>query len=182
MQLKRYSTQELQDLCIDLFYDYMSGVNSDSYECPTPAHCVHKEYVKKIDQYQRMINLFYEGLKKEPCGKRRDDLQKGIDYLHYGLFCIENSSMKFQKDIFNSKKTTDFCRTTITIPLDKKINSYYDDFTLEVAFYDDVCTIKGKFETYKTLKTQKERRKFLEGNTQITHMGLLILKKEFTMN
>ena len=62
--------------------------------------------------------------------------------------------------------------------MDKKINSYYDDFTLEVVFYDDVCTLNGKYEEYKALKTEKDRRKFIEDNTEITHMGLLYLREE----
>ena len=57
--------------------------------------------------------------------------------------------MIFQKELYKKTGTTDFCRSFVRIPLDKKINSYYDDFSLDIVFYDDVCTPLGKYNEYK---------------------------------
>ena len=64
MQLKRYSTEELQDLCTDIFYTYMSAVNNDSYDYPTPAHVLHKQYEDKLEQYKDRIKIYQEKLQK----------------------------------------------------------------------------------------------------------------------
>jgi hypothetical protein len=176
MQLKRYSTEELQELCTDIFYQYMSAVNNDSYECPTPAHLLHKDYEDKLKQYKDRISIYEEKLKQDLEPDVKSSLEKQLGYLTDGATHIQNSNWEYQKDLYERTESTDYARTTIRIPLDKKINSYYDDFTLEVVFYDDVCTLNGKFEEYKTVHTEKERREFIEENTEITHFGLLYLR------
>ena len=85
-----------------------------------------------------------------------------------------------QEKRYNETGRIDYTRTAIRIPLNKKINSYYDDFVLEVLFYDDVCTPKGKYSEYKTMDTLEERNAFLRQNLSITHMGLALLRKEQT--
>lgn len=178
MQLTRYSTEELQDLCRDIFYDYISSVNNDSYDYPTPAHLLHKDYEDKLKQYTDRIMLYKEKLSQDLETDVRNSLENQLKYLNEGATHIALSNLSYQKELYNSTDSTDYARTTIRIPLDKKINSYYDDFTLEVVFYDDVCTLRGKFEEYKALHSSKERREFVEQNTEITHMGLLYLNNE----
>lgn len=178
MQLTRYSTEELQDLCTDIFYTYMSAVNNDSYDHPTPAHLLHKTYKDKLKQYKDRIKIYQEKLSTNVEVDVRTSLEKQLNYLIEGASYISKSNKDFQKELYNITHSTDYARTTIRIPLDKKINSYYDDFTLEVVFYDDVCTLNGKFEEYQTLKTEKERREFVINNTEITHMGLLYTRNE----
>lgn len=178
MQLTRHSTKKLQEICTDIFYTYMSAVNNDSYEHPTPAHLLHKDYEDKLKQYEDRIDIYTCKLSQNIPNDVRDSLEKQLNYLTEGRKYITTSNMENQKDLYDRTKSTDYCRTTIRIPLDKKINSYYDDFVLEVVFYDDVCTLNGKFEEYYTLHTEKERRKFIEDNTEITHMGLLYVRDE----
>lgn len=173
MQLTRYSTDQLQDLCREIFYDYISSVNNDSYDYPTPAHLLHKEYEDKVEQFNSRIRIYSEKVRENIEPDVRTSLEKQLHYLLEGKGYLELSNMENQKNLYNDTHSTDYCRTTIRIPLDKKINSYYDDFILEVVFYDDVCTLNGKFEEYKKLKTSKDRRKFVEDNTEVTHMGLL---------
>ena len=177
MQLKRYSTQELQNLCTDIFYDHMSSVNNDSYDCPTPAHVTHKEYKDNLAEYNNALKRYSEIFATTESDKVKRSVQKEITFLRKGADYIATSNMVNQKELFKATGTCDFCRTTVRIPLDKKINSYYDDFTLEVVFYDDVCTLNGKFEQYKKLKTKKDRRNFLLENTEITHLGLLYIRE-----
>lgn len=178
MQLTRYSTEQLQNLCREIFYDYISSVNNDSYDYPTPAHLLHKEYEDKVEQFDSRIRIYSEKVKQNVEPDVRNSLERQLNYLLEGRKYLITSNMENQKDLYDRTKSTDYCRTTIRIPLDKKINSYYDDFTLEVVFYDDVCTLNGKFEEYKKLRTSKDRRKFIEDNTEITHMGLLYTRDE----
>ena len=178
MQLKRYSTEELQELCTDIFYTYMSAVNSDSYSHPTPAHALHKLYEDKLEQYKNRIRIYNDKLSENIEPDVRNSLTKQLNYLIEGARHIANSNKDYQKELYDVTHSTDYARTTVKIPLDKKINSYYDDFTLEVVFYDDVCTLSGKFDEYSQLRTEKERREFIINNTEITHMGLLYLNNE----
>ena len=178
MQLKRYSTEELQGICADIFMTYLSAVNNDSYDYPTPAHLLHKEYEDKLEQYKHRIQIYQEKLHQGLENDVRNSLEKQLYYLEEGAKHIALSCKGYQKQLYSVTHSTDYARTTIRIPLDKKINSYYDDFTLEVVFYDDVCTLSGKFEQYKALHTEKERREFIEQNTEITHMGLLYVRNE----
>ena len=110
----------------------------------------------------------------------RSSLEKQLKLLTEGANYLRNSNRYYQEGLYNQTHSTDYARTTIRIPLDKKINSYYDDFHFRSSFYDDVCTFKWKvkFEEYKALKTEKDRRKFIKNNTEITHMGLLYLREE----
>ena len=62
MPLKRYSTEELKDKCKDIFYQYLSSGNNDSYDCPTPAHVLHQGYENKLEQYLERIKLYEEKL------------------------------------------------------------------------------------------------------------------------
>jgi hypothetical protein len=177
MQLKRYSTEELQKLCTDIFYDYMSSVDSNSHDTPTPTHQTHAEYENKLNEYKERIGIYYDALNKESDETVKSSLHKQLAYLEQGVKHLVNSNMKYQKKLYAETKSTDYCRTIVQIPLDKRINSYYDDFTLEVALYDDVCTLNGKFEEFKTLKTSNDRLEFLKENTKITHMSLVWLRE-----
>lgn len=178
MQLIRYSTEELQEICTKIFYDYICAVNNDSYDCPTPAHAIHKEYEETLGLYNQRIGIYKEKLGQDIPNDVRDALLKQLAYLESGATHIANSNMNYQKNLYESTNSTDYARTTLRIPLDKKINSYYDDFTLEVVFYDDVCTLNGKFDEYKKLKSEKDRREFIVQNTEITHMGLLYIREK----
>ena len=175
MQLQRYSTKELQEICRDIFYDYLSSENNNSKEHKTPADLLHKEYEDKLIQYLQRIKIYEEKLAEGVDIDVQKSLQKQLSYLMEGADHLKSSSMSYQKRLYKKSHSTDYARTTIRIPLDKKINSYYDDFTLEVVFYDDVTTLNGKYEIYKTLQTKEEREQFLMANTEITHMGLLFI-------
>ena len=173
MQLKRYSTQELQELCTDIFYTYMSSMNGDSWRVPTPVHTLHQQYLDQLGRYREREHLYRKEIFNNG---EKPSLLKQLGYIEEAEGYLCKSNMQTQKELYVATGSTDFARTTIRIPLDKKINSYYDDLTLEVVFYDDVCTLNGKFDEYNLLRTEKERRTFLEENTEITNMGLLYIR------
>jgi hypothetical protein len=85
--------------------------------------------------------------------------------------------MSYQKELYKKTGVIDYSRNLVRIPLDKRINSFYDDLILEVLFYDDIGVNKGVYDTYKTLKTNESRKNFIIKNTEITHLGLVIMNK-----
>lgn len=175
MLLKRYTTQELIPIFTEIFYDYMSEDNSSEF--PTQVDILYNEYNEKIDHYKKRIMIYQTALADGANKDCAQSLLTQLNYLKQGLRLLQSSDMANQKEVYARTKTVDFCRTSIKIPLDKKINSYYDDLTLLVNFYDDVCTPNGKYEEFLKLKTQSERRDFIKENTEITHMGLLYYKE-----
>lgn len=188
MTLKRLSVEELKERCIEIFYDYMPSTNSQFYdgenfidckaEYPTPMDMLWKETQDSIQENADRIRMFVECIEEN-----KDDedvvktLKEQIKPLVEEREYFINSSMAYQKELYRKTKTTDYSRNFITIPLDKKINSFYDDLYLEVVFYDDIGVNKGKYDQYKVLKTEEERKQFIKDNTEITHLGLSIPSK-----
>lgn len=172
MQLKRYTTEELQQICKDIFYDYMSKEDKNS-EYITQSHVQHFKYINQCNMYQAKLGEFSILVKSpETSEEARKVLIDNMSYLNQGIAHLENSNISNQKSLYEKTGATDFTRTSIQVPLNKKINSYYDDFVLEVLFYDDVCTLNSKFSLYEQLQTDEERKEFLKQNTEITHMAL----------
>lgn len=165
MSLKRYTTQELQSLLSKIFYDYMveQGVNE-----------LHKKYDEKIKEYISTIDIYHKGLQEGNLeANAAISIKEQLDYLYPALRHLQFSNMEYQKDLYARTQSTDFCRSTVQIPLNKRINSFYDDLILEVLFYDDVCTPMGKFNKYNSIESEEEQLEFLIRNTEITNIGLV---------
>lgn len=170
MPLKRYTTEELIDLGTNLFYDFLSDESN--------AEKIHKEYEEKENLYRDRITIYLDALNDKSLEQSTiDSLHVQLDFLNKGLQHLKSSNMKYQKDLYKKTGSTDFCRSKVRIPLDKIINSFYDDLCLEVVFYDDVCTLNSKFNDYKKLNSAEERRNFIKTNTEITHISLIYLKE-----
>ena len=186
MELQRLSTDELIKKGKEIFYDYVAS-NEDFYtgenyepcteEYPTVMDMLYKEILDSIQENADRIKMYEEAIEEnksnEPCVEA---LTKQLDFLKKEREMFLNSNMKEQKRIYKETKAVDYSRNAIRIPLDKRINSFYDDLILEVLFYDDVAVPKGKYKAYKKLKTFEERREFIEANTEITHMGFAYIR------
>lgn len=187
MELKRLSIKELQDAGKNIFYDYMSSSDEVywydfkfkklSTDSETPAHQIHADYIQEINLNQARIEMYKKALKSTHIkNDKKGQIQKELEYLLKEHQILEKTNMKFQKELYVKTGSTDYCRTAVRIPLNKKINSFYDDLILEVIFYDDVCTLSGKFSDYCSLSTKEKRELFIKENTEITHMGLAYIK------
>ena len=141
MQLKRYTTEELIPILSDLFYDYMSSEKGETTNAETTnAETTYLDYKTKISEYKDRIKLYVEAINDNSVEKEAiDSLNKQLAYLEQGLRYLESTNMQFQKELYKKTGTTDFCRSFVRIPLDKKINSYYDDFS--VSEISDVLNI-----------------------------------------
>ena len=170
MELKRYTNSELIELLTKIFYDYLSN---DEEGIPNVSK-VLKRYEDKIKLYENRIKMYNEALSSSTLDqKATESLSEQLQYLNETLPHLKNSNMKYQKELYAKTGTPNFCRSVLRVPLNKIINSYYDDLILEVLFYDDVCTPIGKISEYNQLNSKESRKQFLKDNTEITHMSLV---------
>ena len=186
MTLERLTTKELQSRSIEAFYDFMASdtekfmdyfiLQDLNPDYPTPMDMLYKETKDTLDENAARIELFEQHIKENKGNEAviNRDVEE-IALLKEERVHVENSSMSYMKELFKKTGKIDYARSIVLVPLDKKINSFYDDFVLEVVFYDDIGVIKGKYDEYRKLKTFDERRAFIKANTEITHMALLIL-------
>ncbi len=188
MALKRYNLNELVEKCEDLFYSYMVEGKTFYYPLPTfseelptecdkkypnPAYILHNSYLitKKLNQ-ERIENY---GLQKQTLRDKSylNLIKQQITYLQDENKILTNLNMELQKKIYKSSGKLKHSRSSILFPLNKLINSLYDDMWLEVLFYDDVCTPMGKIAELLSLPKEKQKE-FLRANTEVTHLGLLL--------
>lgn len=189
MAIKRLSHEELIEKGKEIFYDYMSSsptffnlgrVENCPKNNPTPMHMLYQDHLETIKENEERQKMYEEAL-----AEVKDDpecvevLSKQLDLLKEEHDLLTNMSMKSQKENYaKNGGGIDYARSCVRIPLDKLINSYYDDFVLEVAFYDDIAVSKGKFKDYKKLTTTEERKQFIKDHTEITHLGLAFFAGE----
>jgi len=183
--LKRYDKDELKDLCIGIFYDYLiSGkdfcLGKSVRKLPngyTPVDCLHRMNLDKVNEIDFRIEFLKDAIKDSLKYKQPTMVQREmVDMLKEERSLIVNTSMKVQKARYAQYKVMDYARTGIRVPLNKKINSLYDDFIMEVLFYDDVTTLAGRYEEYKKLDNYKDRLEFLKKYTEVTHISFLFDK------
>ena len=187
MTLERLTKEELRDKCIEIFYDFMPS-NEDFYDrgktipCtpkyPTPMDMLYKELKDSIAENEARLKLFDEAIAEhsndeevvQVLTEQKQPLLE--EKVHFNESC-----MAYMKELYKKTGIVDYSRNIVRIPLDKKINSFYDDLVLEVLFYDDVATAKGHYDEYKKLKTFEERKEFIKKYTEVTHLGLVIMQR-----
>ena len=189
MTLQRLTKKELDQRCEEIFYDFMSSASekffdeTDSIDCtkeyPTPMHMLYKEIEDTLAENAARIKMFEEAIEEN-----KDDeavvqtLKEQLEPLLEEKEYFSNSCIEYQKELYKETGVIDYARNFVRIPLDKKINSFYDDLILEVGFYDDIAVPKGQYETYKTLETQESRKNFIKANTEITHLALVVFGRQ----
>lgn len=189
MTLERLSLEELQKRSIEIFYDFMSSDKEKFFDehasvehlegYPTPMHMLHKEIEDTLAEADARIKLFNEAIEENKDDAAvvetlKENLKPILEEKEY----FSNSCMAYQKELFAKTGLTDYAVNIARVPLDKRINSFYDDLVLEVAFYDDIATAKGRYDEYCALSTQEDRRNFIIANTEITHMSLVVLNNQ----
>lgn len=138
---------------------------------------VQKEYNKyqeQIKDYKEKYIMLEQALLRESSNQDNiEDIKRAKNFVRSGLNHLILSNMKYQKNLYSETHKTDYTRSQVRIHLNKKINSFYDDFYLDVLFYDDVCTPCGKYQDYLQITTEEERINFLKCNTEITHLAFV---------
>lgn len=186
MTLERLSLDELRSKCEEITYDFLSSTEEKYYdetqyldlnpEYPTPMHMLWKETQNTIAENAARIKMFEEAIEENKADQAVvDTLKEQLQPLLEEKEHFEKSNMAYMKKLYKETGLVDYSRNLIRIPLDKRINSFYDDLILEVLFYDDIGVNAGQFDAYKTLETQEARREFIKKNIEITHMGLVVV-------
>lgn len=192
MTLKRYSTQELIELCEDLFYDYMlegkvfyapkevsSAINSRVYskgiDCSNSNPCcmLYSQYLKYLNVCKDKLVDLHKTLDRVSVDRNYKEMIMGqIDFLNREYNTVAQLNKKLQKEIYEGSQDLKYSHSVITFPLNKLINSLYDDLWVEILFFDDICTPHGKLA--ELLSTPKNKqREYLKKNIEITHIGLV---------
>ena len=192
MALKRYNTQELIELCENLFYDYMlegdtfyapkeissatnSRVYSEAINCSNSNPCcmLHSQYLRFLElNKNKIIDLNKTMAVKNVDKSYKQMILSQIEFLSNERKTLEELNKDKQKVIYANSQDLRYSNSVITFPLNKLINSLYDDLWVEILFFDDICTPYGKLA--ELLSTPKEQQKeFLKKNIEITHIGLV---------
>lgn len=186
MAIRRLPLEELKNVAKEIFYDYMSDEEEQFFDeteyvdfnekYPTPMDMLYKEIEDTLAENKARITMFEEAI-REDCADPTivETLRKQLEPILEERTHFTNSCMAYQKKLYAETGLTDYSRNFVRIPLDKKINSYYDNLYLDVLFYDDIAVIKGRYEEYSKLKTKEERRKFIVENTEITNLAFAVL-------
>ena len=186
MELKRYTLKELEAIGREIFYDYLSSEEEifwfdftfeNLQNGLTPAHQIYENNLSILKSNEKRTKIYKEAINSPTVNPScLKVLKKELEFLEQEHVYLKDSNMKNQKDLYKSSGSTDYCRSAVRIPLNKRLNSYYDDLILEVIYYDDVSTLNGRFEKYKELKTKEERYHFIRENTEITHLGFSYIR------
>lgn len=186
MEAIRLSKTELTKKAKEIFYNFL--VSSEDFfngsefepckeEYPTIVDMLYREFELTLGENANRIEMYKSAIEDQKdnteCVK---SLKEQLNFLLKEREYFLNSNMEEQRKIYEEEHIIEYSRNSIRIPLDKKINSFYDEFFLEVLFYDDIAVPKGKYEEYKKLKTKAQRKAFVKANTEITHMGLSIIR------
>ena len=170
----RYTKDELIDFCTDQFYEEVATSTKVYFQDKVaeegqirPRTRLEKR-LKRIEKIKYRIADFKARQAEETNEEDKKVYQKGIDLLVDKLDYEENPTIERQKQEYEKKKDVFGSRTFTEFPLNKKINSLYDDFNCIVLFYDNLTTeeIVSKLENAPTLE---EKKQIVKDNVEITH-------------
>ena len=177
--IEKCSTEELINICIDNFYEELA-TSTKCYFLDTvreenqirPRTRLEKR-IKRIEQTKAQIDKWAKCLAEETDETHKEQYRKAILICEDRLDYEENPTIERQKQEYKKKKDVFGSRTFTEFPLNKKINSLYDDFNCIVLFYDNLTTeeIVSKLENAPTLE---EKKQIVKDNVEITHMIIRI--------
>ena len=186
MELQRLNHDELVKKGEEIFYDYVASsedffTGGEYLKCtkqyPSVMDMLYKEHLDSVQENSNRIRIYEEAIEENKGNKLCvEALEKQLKLLKQEREYFINSNMEEQKKLYEKTSSVNYSRNAIRIPLDKRINSFYDDLILEVLFYDDIAVPKGKYEDYRKLKTFEDRKAFIKANTEITHMGFAYIR------
>lgn len=175
----------------NLFYDYMSSTDIkefDGHEVSdsslTPVDLLYQETVDTLEENAIRIKIFEDAMKEHKNDEGVvEQLKRQVQPLLEEKKHFENSSMEYMKKLYEETKDVSYSRNEVRIPLRSGQFNHVDllgreekascNIEVQYLFYDDLGVIKGKYDQYKTLKPS-QRRKFIEDNTEITHICLIV--------
>ena len=177
--IEKCSTEELINICIDNFYEelatstkcyFLDTVREENQIRPRTRL---QRRLKNIKRLKELMDKWTKGFAEETDETHKEQYRKAILICEDRLDYEENPTIERQKQEYEKKKDVFGSRTFTEFPLNKKINSLYDDFNCIVLFYDNLTTeeIVSKLENAPTLE---EKKQIVKDNVEITHMIIRI--------
>lgn len=175
LNIVRYTRDELLDFCIDKFYEEVATSTKMYFQEKVaeegqirPRTRLQKR-LKRIEEIKYRIDDFKKRQAEETNEADKNTYQQGIDLLADKLDYEENPTIARQKQEYEKTKDVFASHTFTEFPLNKLLNSIYDDFNCVVMFYDELTTeeIVSKLENAPTLE---EKKQIVKDNVEITHV------------
>lgn len=177
LHVVRYTTQELIDFITQEFYEnvgtctQMYFLDKAKEQKQIRPRTRYEQRIQRIKDIEFRIDDYKQRREKETKQEDKDVYTDGINILSEKLELEKNFDIPHQKaeyektgDVFASRSFTEF-------PLNKLLNSLYDEFNAIVLYYDNLTNdeIITKLENAPTLE---EKVQIVKDNVEITHMLL----------
>lgn len=150
MSLKRYSHEELLEICTNKVYEYIAEGNTlylgdrpvEGFSGKSiPRLLMNKRLVRikdLIDRLGEICDLMHQA-KNDTENKMIEDT---IRLIINEIWEEEDSCIKVQKVLYTKYGAhVHASRTCFEVPLNKHLNAFYDDLNINVAMYDDLSTL-----------------------------------------
>ena len=107
---------------------------------------LYNNYLTAIRITKEKIHDLYNALKINKMDKSYANLAKEqISHLVEENENLKNLNMSLQKEIYSHSQDLTLSHSLIRFPLNKLLNSLYDDLWVEVLFYDNICSLQYNY-------------------------------------
>lgn len=166
--MKRYSTAELTEMLNEMAVKELA-TGTQRWECTTVAETGSSMFRMQLKQNLTNGKVYRERIKdfvakaNEPdtIDEHKKIYKKAEELLEKLCSDDELATLEYQKKLYKKEKNIYNSRSYLEFPLDKKINSLYDDFAAVFLFYDDVATLGNNLaalvESYENDTTALQR-------------------------
>lgn len=179
LHVVRYTTEELKDFIVDMFYThlatetkmyFMDKFKEQNAIRPRTRYELRKQ---RIEDIKFRIKDYERRREEEPLQEDKEVYSDGIDILQNALYLEENYDIKHQKEIYNRTGDLYATHSFTEMPLNKQICGIYDDFNAVVLYFDNLTNeeVISKLEQAKTLE---EKRQIVKDNVEITHITMVM--------
>ena len=150
MSLTRYTREELIEILNELGTTELATATS-RYECATIAETgkslFHLNLAERLSNgkvYRTRIKDFRDKSEDVTIGEENRSIYKKAQDLLEKLACDDElSDMAYQKELYKKDKNIYTSRSYLEFPLDKRLNSLYDDLSAVFLYYDNISTLKN---------------------------------------
>lgn len=180
LHIKRYSTEELIEFGTEALIQHLAKGHeiiigdkiSDIGDIPA---FISKNISNAIPNMQELVRVYSEIAPLVVKDDERKIFLDNIEAYKTDLERVELTSLEdlVEYDATHSMKSI-IVETTLVIPINKKLNSLYDNFGLEAKFIQSFAMPKANKLEELSKATPEERVEIIRNNIKITHMSLVI--------
>lgn len=175
MQIKRLEQEELKNKLIEIVYDYLANDNKTYFqqsvkeEGKNVPSLIFKENEQLAKDIRYRINYFNDCIAESDSESDKDTYRQANKILEEELERVTNLSIEKHKAMYEKTHDVYMSTTAVIIPLNKKINAFYDDFNIFVAFYDGLSNAES-IKQFNKLRSKEKKIQFVKDHIEITHI------------